>query len=210
MVNILFCDFCGNQITFKNLLCKCSASQVHVWRHPQPQFVNGRCIGRTDVVVDPRKARRLAHQIRTWARLYGLPRVVITSHLQRGHAVGRWLARWGWAHRVDARLAEFDFGAWDGQLWAHIHVDAIDAWCADFAQHRPGGGESVALLLERCAAFLAQATPGSLIVGHAGWISAAVWRQAGFEVAPNAATWPRAVAYGERTCLPSTKKSPPE
>ena len=37
--------------------------RCHAWRHPRPRGVAGRCIGRTDVAVDPRKARRLARRI---------------------------------------------------------------------------------------------------------------------------------------------------
>ncbi len=48
--------------------------------------------------------------------------VVWTSPLRRGADTGRWLARWGWTHRMDARLAELDFGTWDGRSW-----DAVGA-----------------------------------------------------------------------------------
>lgn len=175
---------------------------VFVWRHPKPPAtaVAGRCIGRTDVGVDPRKAKRLAHRLRAWARRTGTPHVVITSPLRRGADVGRWLARWGWTHRIDARLSEMDFGAWDGQTWDAIGAAEVGAWCDDFAALRPGGGESVAALLDRCGAFLADQNdaPGACIVGHAGWISAALWLQSDSADLPNAATWPGAVRYGVR------------
>ena len=193
---------------------------VSVWRHPKPPAaaVVGRCIGRTDVGVDPRKAKRLAHRLRAWARRHGTPHVVITSPLRRGADVGRWLVRWGWTHRIDARLSEVDFGAWEGQTWDAIGAAAVGAWCDDFGAHEPGGGESVRALLLRCAAFVADqraasAAPGACIVGHAGWISAALWLQrANVDVdagagagagapAPAAATWPRAVGYGVRVRL---------
>ena len=178
-------------------------AELIVWRHPQPDQVRGRCIGHTDAPVDRRKSKRLAHRIRAWARKHGGPRIVITSPLRRAHDVGRWLARWGWDHRTDARLAELDFGSWEGRPWQDIGAAAVDAWCRDFANHRPGGGESVAALLARCAAFLADhgGAPPCCIVGHAGWISAALWlRQSGGD-APDAADWPGAVAYGQRLRL---------
>lgn len=176
---------------------------VVVWRHPKPRDVAGRCLGRTDVVVDPRKAKRLAHRIRRWARQHGASRVVVTSPLQRAACVGRWLAAWGWQHRIDARVSELDFGAWDGQRWDAIGAAAVDAWCADFVQHAPGGGEAVEQLLQRCRSFLADQT-GALpccVVGHAGWISAALWlgRDRG---PPAAADWPAAVSYSSRVELP--------
>ena len=42
---------------------------VVVWRHPKPIGAAGRCIGHTDLPVDPRKAKRLAHRIRRYARV---------------------------------------------------------------------------------------------------------------------------------------------
>ncbi len=173
---------------------------LSVWRHARPSGVAGRCIGRTEVPVDRRKSKRLAHRIRAWARRNGAPRLVITSPLQRGADVGRWLACWGWQHRRDARLLELDFGDWDGRRWADVEVAEIDAWCADFVHARPGGGEPLAALLERCAAFIAD-SPRACVVGHAGWISAALWLESSGGTLPEPATWPPAVGYGARVAL---------
>lgn len=149
------------------------------------------------------------------------PRVVLTSPLQRGASVGRWLKAWGWAHRVDARLCEMDFGAWEGQRWDDIGAAAVDTWCTAFTHHPAGGGESVAQVLARCAAFIAQPVPegplaqvsGSarpippgapatwFIVGHAGWISAALWLAQAPHQDPGPGDWPRAVGYGTRVRL---------
>lgn len=174
-----------------------------VWRHPKPRDVQGRCLGRTDVGVDRRKAKRLAHQIRQWARQHGAARVVTTSSLQRAASVGRCLAAWGWQHHIDARLNEMDFGSWDGLAWAQIGADPVAAWCSDFTVHRPGGAESVAELLARCAAFLAEPWPARprCVVGHAGWISAAHWLQRSEARAPTAAEWPAAMPYASLALL---------
>ena len=176
-------------------------AELSVWRHARPSAVAGRCIGHTDVPVDRRKSKRLAHRVRAWGRRHGTAKVVVTSPLRRGADTGRWLARWGWRHLVDPRLIEVDFGTWDGCAWVEIPVDAIDAWCADFASYRPGGGESVDSLLGRCAAFIADAPPGSAVVGHAGWISAALWLQQTGGAPPRAASWPGAVGYGARVAV---------
>lgn len=176
--------------------------------------VAGRCIGRTDVPADRRKSKRLAHRIRAWARRHGAAHEVITSPLRRGDDVGRWLARWGWRHRTDVRLIELDFGHWDGQAWDAIGAAAVDAWCRDFAQHRPGGGEPLVTLLARCAAFIGEvhrdsvhrdpasrglgAEAGVCVVGHAGWISAALWLQQAGSALPEPLSWPAAVGYGAR------------
>ena len=172
--------------------------ELFVWRHPKPRGVEGLCFGRTDVPVDRRKAKRLAHRIRQHARRLGLPRVVFTSPLQRTAAVGHWLARWGWRHIEDPRLAELDFGSWDGQPWDRIGAAALDAWAADFSQHAPGGAESLAALFARCKRFLDDAgiAQPACIVGHAGWISAACHVVEG-RPPPAAADWPRPARHAQ-------------
>lgn len=181
-----------------------TAEALAVWRHPKPKDVQGRCIGRTDVPVDHRKAKRLAHRVRRWSREQGAGRVVLTSSLQRASSVGRVLAGWGWHHHIDERLNELDFGDWDGLPWDAIGAEAIGAWCEAFAEHAPGGGESVSQLLSRCRALLAElqtvAAP-PCIVCHAGWIGAAHWLQRGNSRAPAAAEWPGAVKYSSRVLL---------
>jgi len=176
---------------------------LHVWRHPKPVGALGLCIGRADLPVDRRKAKRLAHRVRAHARRHALARHIVTSRLRRSAAVGEVLAQWGWRHTVDARLDEFDFGAWDGRPWAEVAPDELDAWGRDFAAYRAGAGESVSALLERCAAFVAEGSTfgGRCVIGHAGWISAACWLQANGGEMPQASTWPAAVAYGQRVTL---------
>jgi alpha-ribazole phosphatase len=169
-----------------------------LWRHPMPRGIEGLCVGQLDVPVDRRKSKRLAHRIRAWTRRHRAPRVVLTSPLSRSADVGRWLSRWGWRHEIDARLLELDFGAWQGRAWQAIGREQIDAWCGDFAAHRPGGGESTAALLARCSSFLADARNASAVcvVGHAGWISAAIWLQQASDRPLDASSWPAAVRYG--------------
>lgn len=173
------------------------AAELTVWRHPRPIGAQGRCIGHTDLGVDRRKAKRLAHRIRQRVRREKWPRVVVSSSSARSVAVGRWLARWGFEHRIDARLCELDFGCWDGQPWAGIATAEIGAWTDGFADFAPGGGESVRQLMARCRAFLDDRGDAPLcVVGHAGWINAARWVCAGEAHPRSAAEWPAAVPYG--------------
>lgn len=174
-----------------------AAAPLYAWRHPAPKGAAGRCIGaRTDLPLDRRKAKRLAHRIRAVARREGLPREVCTSPLRRCLDVGRWLRRFGFRHVVDARLAELDFGDWDGRAWAAIRQTEIEAWASNLAGHAPGGGEPVSALLARVARVLTQ-PPTALLVTHGGWLSAAWWLVCRKEsVAPTAAEWPRAPGYG--------------
>ena len=172
-----------------------------VWRHPKPRGAQGRCVGgRTDLPVDPRKAKRLAHRIRTHARCDGLPREVVTSPLARAADVGRWLRRWGFRWQVDQALAEMDFGRWDGRPWSEITAPEFDRWMADFSGFDFDTGESLAALLERAAAWQ---PPCALVVGHGGWINARLWSHQDKGQAPSSSTWPAAPAYGRATSIPS-------
>lgn len=171
-------------------------SGLVVWRHPKPIGAHGRCIGRTDLRVDARRAKRLAHRIRAHARAHGLPREVWTSPLVRGAAVGRWLRRFGFVHRIDADLCELDFGRWDGRAWRDIAADEVAAWTADFMHHAPGGGESLAHLFERVRRFVAAQPGPCLVVGHGGWINAWQWLLQQPQIEPTAAAWPAPPRYG--------------
>ncbi len=171
---------------------------ISVWRHPRPEGANGLCIGgRCDLPVDPRRAKRLARRIQSHARRHRLAHEVWTSPLRRCAEVGRWLRRWGWRHRVDAALAEIDFGAWDGRPWAEIPKMEIDEWVADFARFAPLGGEPLTALLERASGW----SKGALVVSHGGWMLARRWRQTHSHGVPQADRWPAPPAYGERWVL---------
>jgi alpha-ribazole phosphatase len=172
-----------------------AATELWIWRHPRVAAASGRCIGRTDLRLDPRRARRLARRIEACARREGLPRCVWTSPLDRCAAVGRALRRRGFVHRIDARLAELDFGRWEGRSWSGIDAAEVARWEADFAGHAPGGGESLAALAARARCFVADraSEPRVLVIGHAGWINAL-----GVDPArpPSAATWPAPLPQG--------------
>lgn len=168
------------------------ASTLLAWRHPKARGAAGRCIGQTDLAVDARKAKRLAHRIRTLARHEGLPRAVTVSSLRRAGDVGRWLARWGWQVQVDARLNELDFGAWDGRPWSDIAWSEVQTWQDDLLHHAPGGGESLAALAARVRSFLTEPTPGvRLVVTHGGWLNAWLHVPAGAHTLA-ATDWPAA------------------
>lgn len=172
---------------------------LFVWRHPRAIGGQGRCIGRTDIPIDPRKAKRLARRIQRFAAKHRLPKIVMTSPLRRSRAVGRWLARWGWGHQIDAALAELDFGSWDGVPWAAVPQPEIDAWCADFLHHQPGGGESVQALLQRVRGW--QPGAACIAVSHGGWLSASLWLAAEGDAPPSSERWPAAPTHGRLTRL---------
>lgn len=169
-----------------------AATHLLAWRHPQARGAAGRCIGQTDLTVDLRKAKRLAHRIRSVARREQLPHEVTVSALRRAREGGRWLARWGWQVHVDARLNELDFGAWDGLPWSAIAWSGVQAWQDELLHHAPGGGESLAALAARVRSFLAEPAPAMrLVVTHGGWLNAWLHVPAG-TTALAATDWPPA------------------
>lgn len=169
---------------------------IHVWRHPRPEGAAGRCIGAgTDLPVHPRRAKRLARRIQKFAQRRHLPHIVHSSPLRRCADVGRWLHRWGWRLRQDPALLELDFGVWDGRPWTQIDKTSLDAWVADFVQHAPGGGESLAQLLKRAAAWAP--ADGCIVISHGGWMLARRWLELrGPAALPQAQDWPAPPAYG--------------
>lgn len=184
------------------------AMALCAWRHPRPQGAQGRCIGQTDLPIDPRKAKRLAHRIRRAARQHRWPRVVHTSPLQRCAEVGRQLRRWGWRHHVHADLSEMHFGTWDGMPWPAISHAEVDAWCADFLHVAPGQGESLHRLFSRIErwsrrhvassdhASAGQPAAPCLVVAHAGCMQVWQWLSSKQPWPTAPAQWPKPPPYG--------------
>jgi alpha-ribazole phosphatase len=129
-------------------------------RHPPPAIAPGICYGRSDPpLADPAAAAVLA------ARVRGAAATVWTSPLLRCRAVADAIG----PNTVDARLAELDFGDWEGRRWDAIPRAALDAWAADPAGFAPPGGESGAALIARVVAFRDALPPGDhAIVSHGG------------------------------------------
>jgi alpha-ribazole phosphatase len=168
------------------------------WRHPRIKGALGRCLGaRSDPPADARRAKRLAHRIRAVARRERLARRVAVSPARRCRAVGRWLRRFGFAVRVEARLREFDFGAWDGLRWDDVPLGELDAWCGDFAGCAPGSGDTLEDFLERLRPLHAR-PPAPLWVTHGGVLSALRWLESarGAAVPASASQWPAPPSCG--------------
>lgn len=118
--------------------------------------------------MDPRRARRLARRIRALARRHGLPRAAWVSPRSRCRDVGRALRQLGFKVRVDARLAEMDFGRWDGRRWEDIPAEEIGAWADELLDHAPGGGETLRALARRAREFAAVAAASVVAAAPAG------------------------------------------
>ena len=175
---------------------------IYIWRHPKPIAAEGVCIGQTDIKVDRRKLKRLANKIERFVRLHRLPKVIWVSPLQRSLKVGQILAQRGFEYKIALELAEINFGDWDGCLWEQITKQAIDDWCDNFANFAPDNGESLQQLFHRVESWLdnisSEKQSPVLIIGHAGWISAAKMIIAGENIPKIATEWPRSMAYLSR------------
>lgn len=186
-------------------------STLYLWRHPKPSNARDRCIGHTDLPVDKRKLKRLANHIQAFTRRHKLPKVIWCSTLQRSHGVGAILAKRGFSCELSPLLCEMNFGTWDGKPWEEISKAEIDDWCADFSDFTPGGEESVRLLYQRVVLMfnrwqsqLSELKTGPrcvLVVGHAGWITAARQLCSGIGLPKQASDWPLPPKYRQLTRL---------
>lgn len=179
---------------------------MRLWlvRHPRPGIAEGICYGSSDLPADAGATERQAAEL---AELLPGHIPVFCSPLQRCTALARALQalRPDLVCRTDQRLRELDFGSWEGRRWSEIGRQEVDAWMADFADHRVGGGESVQCLLDRVGsavrATLAHCrhrdTRHAVWISHAGVIRAAVAWAGGIRRVDSAGQWPaHAPAFG--------------
>jgi alpha-ribazole phosphatase len=178
--------------------------KLHLVRHPRPAIAPGLCYGAIDVPVDESGLAH-AHAALSARGLPGsLP--VYASPLQRCALLARRLQPR--RLHLDARLAEMDFGAWEGRAWDAIPRAAVDAWNADLLHYRPGGAENVLDVARRVAAFAADARASgdreALVVCHAGTIRLLRALRPGVpleQAALDAARIPHAIGYGDVIAL---------
>lgn len=142
-------------------------------RHAEVPAGRGRCYGRLDLAADEAQTRRAALAFE--AGVAGDAAVPAwTSPLLRCRQIAQALRqpRWQW-QGLDARLAELDFGHWEGRLWGELNAADFAPWMDDFAAHAVGGGESVQALLVRVRAALDATQAHCVAGGHtqALWVS---------------------------------------
>jgi len=170
-------------------------------RHAQPLVAPGVCYGALDVPADlaatQEAAQALAPGLPPGAQLW-------VSPLQRCEQLAQAIKglRPDLMCITDARLAEINFGCYEGQPWADIPVAAYEAWTADFWQHRFGGVESLADVMARVTSAWQEALladPVPVWVTHAGVIRVASLLAQGVRRINRAQDWPQAApAYGQR------------
>ena len=181
------------------------ATTLWLVRHAQPLVAPGICYGATDLPADAAATRLCADDL-----ALRLPRGcrVRSSPLQRCTQLTEALIalRPDLQTSVDPRLAEMDFGCWEGWRWDAIPRAAIDAWTAQFGPWRFGGRESVQQLLDRVTRAWKEtrAVPGpSVWVTHAGVVRAALLLSRGTTVLTRSDQWPSdSVPYGSHRLVP--------
>jgi alpha-ribazole phosphatase len=172
--------------------------QVWLLRHGRVLLPPGMCYGRADVAADAQHTTQAAQTLWDHWRHSGqpVPRVVWCSPRQRTRQLADALRSLGLDApiQLDERLAEMDFGCWEGRAWADIAEPELTAWTSDFSDYRPGGGESTTQFLERVASAwsaLGAGSPDVLWVTHAGVIRAVHWLLThGCHTSPQPAQWP--------------------
>lgn len=177
---------------------------LYLVRHPQPAVAHGLCYGATDVAVNESEFERV-HAALKAAELPGdLP--VFSSPLRRCAELARRLRPQ--SLQFDRRLAEMNFGAWEMRAWSDIPRVEVDAWAADPALYRPGGGENVLDVALRVAAFIDELRDSvrsdALVICHAGTIRLLTALCAGLspaQAALRAAATPHRIGYGELIVL---------
>jgi len=129
-------------------------------RHPPVRAAPGTCYGRLDLALEDDAAI-----VPLAARLAGFGGTVWTSPVRRCRLVAAAIG----PYRVDDRLQELDFGAWEGRRWDDMPRDALDRWAADPAGFAPPGGETGAALVARVTAFWRALPPGDHgVITHGG------------------------------------------
>lgn len=156
-------------------------TRIALLRHfPTVWNAEGRLQGRTDVPLSPEGRCALAG-FRLPAPFAGWP--MIASPLRRAAETAASLAE-GRPVPVDARLAEMDFGRWEGLTVAALEAEPgwrpIEAWGWDF---RAPGGESPREMAARVRPLLAElaALGPRLLVTHRGLMRCLLAQASGWD-----------------------------
>jgi len=176
---------------------------VTLWlvRHAQPLVEAGICYGALDLAADPAATTRTA---RALAEALPAGIVLRSSPLQRCTRLAKALLalRADLSLQTDARLAEMNFGRWEGRAWDALPRAELDAWTADFAHYRAGGlGESVHQVMERVGQALDDARCSGrdqVWITHGGVVKAASLLARGVCRVENPCDWPsQGLSWGQ-------------
>lgn len=137
--------------------------RLHLIRHPKPSIEPGICYGQLEISakIEMAEVARLRAELPPGLPLWSSPLLRCRQLAEQLHPLPI----------IDDRLAEMNFGDWEGRPWDDIPRHELDAWAADVAGYAPPGGESPAALQQRALAFVAGLdVPEAVVVTHAGVI----------------------------------------
>ena len=154
--------------------------RLYLIRHAEPEQAAGRCLGHTDHGLSAAGRSGIGALARGWRVP---PTRVIASDLARTRETAAALAaRWALPVRLEPRLREMHFGAWDGRLWDAVRGDdaaRYSSWQTAWSTApAPGGGESFTEVAARVAAWWEEERPtlapddALAVVAHAGSLRA--------------------------------------
>jgi len=167
-------------------------------RHPKPVVEAGVCYGRMDLSCDAAEVDAAVARLMPYAS----GALIYTSPARRCRDLA---LRLDPAARVDPRLQELDFGAWEGVRWDAIAQSDFDAWANGLPDTAPPGGEALTAMAARLSDWLADIAPAGvdvLAITHAGPIRVL---RALAECAPLLTHFSEPVPYGEAILLPYGK-----
>jgi alpha-ribazole phosphatase len=173
-------------------------------RHAQPLIAPGICYGATDVPADA-QATLDAAQTLSLSLPFGL--WVSVSPLQRCELLKHSLQalRPDLVFKSDARLAEMNFGTWEGQRWDAIPQIELERWTDHFGEYACGGAERVDQFMGRVGEVWDEAQvlgQDTVWITHAGVIRAATLLSQGIRAIKQAHKWPhQAPGFGEWCAL---------
>ncbi len=181
-------------------------------RHAQPLVEPGVCYGALDVRADPVATVAAARAFAAVAP-HGLC-VAVSPRLRcRQLAVQLHAVRPDLLAQEDARIAEMNFGTWEGQRWDTLDPAQLQAWTDDFAHWACGGAESVTVLMDRVACAWEQwlaSGRDAIWVTHAGVMRAVHLLANGTRQVSQAHQWPLdAPGYGQWCAVAAPEPSPP-
>ncbi|HWP11758.1 MAG TPA: histidine phosphatase family protein [Ramlibacter sp.] len=175
---------------------------MRLWlvRHARPLVEDGLCYGALDVAADEAETLAAAQRL---AQVLPPSVDVLASPLRRCTQLAQALAgaRPDLRARSDPRLAEMDFGGWEGRAWNSLERAELDAWAGDFAHYRAGRtGESAAQFVARVGRLLDESRAAGrdqAWIAHSGVFKAVLLCQDGLGVT-SPSQWPRqSLAWGE-------------
>ncbi|TGK21025.1 histidine phosphatase family protein [Leptospira fluminis] len=139
--------------------------EILLIRHTTPEVEPGTCYGWTDLGL-PSTFEKEAGELAKI--LPGRVNSIRTSPLFRCYSLAEFLSkRWEAigkppAWKVDPRIRELNFGAWEGKLWEEIPRQETDHWMENYVHRSPPDGETYSDLRDR----VSEAWEETLKEGH--------------------------------------------